>query len=187
MNVALENCSCVNEDKYGIAKNYEVHPGDVVIALTGATVGKYGIVTKSEKQVLVNQRVGFFKLGETPLNKLPFLINSLNQEYFRKTVFVIASGAAQPNISTDQIDQIPLIIPKSEIIKRYNETCKSFYEVIIKNQTENQKLTELRDWLLPMLMNGQVRVMGEKETELSMAAEDAAEYGNGSKIKDSIK
>jgi type I restriction enzyme, S subunit len=156
--LSLENCSCVNEDKYAIAKNYEVHPGDVVIALTGATVGKYGIVTKSEKQVLVNQRVGFFKLGEMPLNKLPFLINSLNQEYFRKTVFVLASGAAQPNISTDQIDAIPLIIPKGEIIKRYNETCKLFYEVIIKNQTENQKLTELRDWLLPMLMNGQVKV-----------------------------
>jgi type I restriction enzyme S subunit len=156
--LSLKNCSCVNEDKYGIAKNYEVHPGDVVIALTGATVGKYGIVTKSEKQVLVNQRVGFFKLGEMPLKKLPFLINSLNQEYFRKTVFVLASGAAQPNISTDQIDAIPLIIPKGEIIKRYNESCKSFYEVIIKNQTENQKLTELRDWLLPMLMNGQVKV-----------------------------
>ena len=156
--LSLENCSCVNEDKYGIAKNYEVLPGDVVIALTGATVGKYGIVTKSEKQVLVNQRVGFFKLGETPLNKLPFLINSLNQEYFRKTVFVLASGAAQPNISTDQIDEIQLIIPENEIIKTFNETCKPFYEVIIKNQIENQKLTELRDWLLPMLMNGQVKV-----------------------------
>ena len=30
------------------------------------------------------------------------------------------------------------------------------------NATENQKLTELRDWLLPMLMNGQVTV-GEKQ------------------------
>ena len=174
--LSLENCSCVNEDKYGIAKNYEVLPGDVVIALTGATVGKYGIVTKSEKQVLVNQRVGFFKLGETPLNKLPFLINSLNQEYFRKTVFVLASGAAQPNISTDQIDEIQLIIPENEIIKTFNETCKPFYEVIIKNQIENQKLTELRDWLLPMLMNGQVKVKDEKEMELSMAAEPQENY-----------
>ncbi|MBK9480892.1 MAG: hypothetical protein IPO02_02670 [Bacteroidetes bacterium] len=48
-----------------------------------------------------------------------------------------------------------------------------------KKQTsiaENQKLTELRDWLLPMLMNGQVKVMDEIETELSMAAEPAATY-----------
>jgi type I restriction enzyme S subunit len=46
-----------------------------------------------------------------------------------------------------------------------------------KNLLENQKLTELRDWLLPMLMNGQVKVMDEMENELSMAAEPKIEYG----------
>ncbi len=44
-----------------------------------------------------------------------------------------------------------------------------FNPLIIKkvnNQLENQKLSELRDWLLPMLMNGQVSVGGvEKEIE----------------------
>jgi type I restriction enzyme S subunit len=156
--LSLKNCSHVAEDKYQIAKNYEVFQGDVVIALTGATVGKYGIVTKSSKPILVNQRVGFFKLGGKPLETLPFLINSLNQDYFRKTVFILASGAAQPNISTDQIDEIPLVIPQKQILNKYNVICKPFYEIIINNQTENQQLSELRDWLLPMLMNGQVKV-----------------------------
>jgi type I restriction enzyme S subunit len=45
------------------------------------------------------------------------------------------------------------------------------------NLAENQKLTELRDWLLPMLMNGQVKVMDKMENELSMAAEPKIEYG----------
>lgn len=166
--LSLSNCSCVSEDKYHIAKNYEVFPGDVVIALTGATVGKYGIVTKSEKAVLVNQRVGLFKLGERPIDKLPFLINSLNQEYFRKTVFVLASGAAQPNISTDQIDEIPLVIPPKALLNKFNEIYTPFYEVIIKNQTENQQLTSLRDWLLPMLMNGQVKVGGSEKVGIQI-------------------
>jgi len=156
--LSVETCSYVGEDKYTIAKNYEAFLGDVVIALTGATVGKYGIVTHSKKPILINQRVGLFKLGEKPLNKLPYLINSLNQEYFRKTVFVLASGAAQPNISTDQIDEIPLVIPQKVILDNFNKICSPFYEKILKNQIENQKLTELRDWLLPMLMNGQVQV-----------------------------
>ncbi|MFA5298730.1 MAG: restriction endonuclease subunit S [Lutibacter sp.] len=43
------------------------------------------------------------------------------------------------------------------------------------NSEQNQKLTELRDWILPMLMNGQVRV-GEIESELGMAAEDGERY-----------
>jgi len=170
--LSLSNCSCVSEDKYQFAKNYEVYPGDVVIALTGATIGKYGIVTKSEKAVLVNQRVGLFKLGEKPIDKLPFLINSLNQEYFRKTVFVLANGAAQPNISTDQIDEIPLVIPPKALLDKYNEICPPFYEVIIKNQTENQQLSELRDWMLPMLMNGQVTVGSSAENKASYKIEE---------------
>ncbi len=156
--LSLENCAFVGEDKYSLTKNYEAFTGDVVIALTGATIGKYGIVTKSQKPILVNQRVGLFKLGIKPLEKLPFLINSLNQEYFRKTVFVIASGAAQPNISTDQIDEIPLVIPRKEILDNFNLNCSFSYKNIIKNQIENQQLTSLRDWLLPLLMNGQVKV-----------------------------
>jgi len=173
--LSIENCSFVCEDKYSIAKNYEAKSGDVVIALTGATVGKYGIMTKSDKPVLVNQRVGLFRLGQNPIYKLPFLINSLNQEYFRKTVFVLASGAAQPNISTNQIDEIPLIIPKIEILDKYNTDCSDFYKKIINNQKENQELASLRDWLLPMLMNGQVSV-GDYEEELRMVAESGVEY-----------
>ena len=175
--LSIENCSYVGEDKYLIAKNYEACSGDVVIALTGATVGKYGIVTKTQKPILVNQRVGLFKLGKKPLDNLPFLINSLNQEYFRKTVFVLASGAAQPNISTDQIDEIPLVIPQKEILIKFNKTCSSFYENIIKNQLENQQLAELRDWLLPMLMNGKVTVKDMEEENLAMAAEPEVAYG----------
>jgi type I restriction enzyme S subunit len=156
--LSVENCDFVNEDKYEIAKNYEVFNGDVVIALTGATVGKYGIVTSDKKSILVNQRVGFFNLTKDPTSKLPFLINSLIQDYFRKTVFTLASGAAQPNISTTQIDEIPLLLPTSNLIELYNTKMKSSYLTIIQNQQQNQQLSSLRDWLLPMLMNGQVSV-----------------------------
>ncbi len=43
------------------------------------------------------------------------------------------------------------------VVKKYNEILY-FKEIISKNILENQKLAELRDWLLPMLMNGQVSV-----------------------------
>ena len=46
---------------------------------------------------------------------------------------------------------------------------------------ENQKLSELRDWLLPMLMNGQVTIgEAEKQVEnLGMVAEPGSKYGEG--------
>ncbi len=44
-----------------------------------------------------------------------------------------------------------------------------------KENFEKQELVSLRDWLLPMLMNGQVSV-GEAEEELGMVAESGVEY-----------
>lgn len=79
-----------------LAKRY-----DLVIAMTGATIGKFAI---SQSNYWVNQRVGRFDLGDRPLLRLGFLFNSLKQEYFREQVFQIACGCAQPNISAEQID-----------------------------------------------------------------------------------
>lgn len=70
------------------------------------------------------------------------------------------------------------VVPDEETVEKFYNIMDSIQE---KKQTalaENQKLTELRDWLLPMLMNGQVTVKDENETELSMAAEPKMKYGD---------
>ena len=167
-----------NSEKESIDKKFITKAGNILIAMTGATVGKYAIVPKTENDIYVNQRVGHFDFGKNPTSKLPFLINSLNQSYFRKMIFVLASGAAQPNISNEQINNIKLIHPSLDLIEKYNQKFKPTYEKILNNQFENQKLADLRDWLLPMLMNGQVSVGDAKEYvsgdhgELGMVAED---------------
>ncbi len=51
-----------------------------------------------------------------------------------------------------------LLIPKKEIAKEFNDLVKSYYVKIYNNLKQNQELSALRDWLLPMLMNGQVKV-----------------------------
>jgi type I restriction enzyme S subunit len=141
-----------------IENKFRAKAGDVLIAMTGATIGKYAIVPLTDYPIYVNQRVGYFNLGDKPTSKLPFLINSLNQSYFRQSVFTLANGAAQPNISNEQINKIPLLLPESSYLNRFNQSLKAQYDKILSNQLENQKLVELRDWLLPMLMNGQVQI-----------------------------
>ncbi len=71
-----------------------------------------------------------------------------------------------------------IIIPDGTPANLFEEKVSQFYKMIKQNISQNQKLTELRDWLLPMLMNGQVKVKDEKEkeTELSMAAEPQENY-----------
>jgi type I restriction enzyme S subunit len=47
---------------------------------------------------------------------------------------------------------------QQRIAERFGSILGSTIKMYAKNQIENKTLSELRDWLLPMLMNGQVRV-----------------------------
>ena len=154
----LNNFSFVASDKIEMAKRFESKAGDVVIAMTGATIGKFAMIPYTNKSILVNQRVGLYDLGNEPFFKLPYLLNSMKQDFFRGKVLQIAGGAAQANISGEQLDNFPLYKQNNELIKLFNNKFKSTYQQIANNIAKNQKLVELRDWLLPMLMNGQVTV-----------------------------
>ena len=67
-------------------------------------------------------------------------------------------------------------MPSKELIEKFNQMLSHNYSKILINQKENQELASLRDWLLPMLMNGQVTV-GAVERELAMVAEPRESYG----------
>jgi type I restriction enzyme S subunit len=70
----------------------------------------------------------------------------------------------------------------------YSKRMRQFIQQMQNNQKQNQKLSELRDWLLPMLMNGQVRVSDKLSAsgfsgfrdgqDLGMVAEEGGEYGS---------
>jgi len=69
-----------------------------------------------------------------------------------------ATGSAQPHVYPSDIKVLNYVIPPTLLIKNYGKLVLPMNEKIGTNLLENQKLTELRDWLLPMLMNGQVKV-----------------------------
>ena len=50
------------------------------------------------------------------------------------------------------------VFPKKDIVEKFYQKIKPIHAKKQKNLRENQKLADLRDWLLPMLMNGQVTV-----------------------------
>lgn len=72
------------------------------------------------------------------------------------------------------------VYPKLEIVEKFYDFTKSIIIQKQKKLLQNQHLSELRDWLLPMLMNGQVTVK-EAEEKLNIAAEPSVEYKKGGK------
>ena len=84
-----------------------------------------------------------------------WFINNDDFEFIKNR---LSNWATQKAINNDTMKEIKLIIPKENILKDFHNRTKNIYKKIYFNKIENQKLEELRDWLLPMLMNGQVEV-----------------------------
>lgn len=85
-----------------------------------------------------------------------------NEFYFqlmkRIPVINIKTGSIQMKINQDNLKGYRILVPPSKLIDRYSIFAKSIREKLMNIAAENKQLTELRDWLLPMLMNGQVKV-----------------------------
>jgi type I restriction enzyme S subunit len=69
-----------------------------------------------------------------------------------------ADGTTFGSITKDDLFSLKVIKPNIEILKRFNRILNPVFQNQNKLELENIQLAELRDWLLPMLMNGQVKV-----------------------------
>ena len=64
----------------------------------------------------------------------------------------------QEAVNNDDLTGVSFVIPSERVLHLFHERTQSIYSQISKNICENQELTQLRDWLLPMLMKGQAVV-----------------------------
>ncbi|MDO4271536.1 MAG: restriction endonuclease subunit S, partial [Candidatus Saccharibacteria bacterium] len=125
-------------------------PGDVAVSFDG-TAGKIGVNINGA--ISSGIRHIFDKTGDMPDSVIwsIFRSNSI-QEILRQYVASRGSILAHAGGAIDDM-QIPY---DAEIYREYAKIADPIYKLIVNNLQENQQLASLRDWLLPMLMNGQV-------------------------------
>lgn len=70
----------------------------------------------------------------------------------------VITGSVQKQLTRTSLVPLKIIIPNKEIIEKYRAITNVSFEKRKAIQIEVEQLTQLRDWLLPMLMNGQVKV-----------------------------
>lgn len=136
-------------------KKFQLHSGDVAIAMTGAELGKTGFIYGKNKYFL-NQRVGLIK-GKSEITEMYLRILMLSNE-FQILLNSKGYGSAQPNISTSDIENIEINNISEENLNTFYKMAKPIYEKIILICEENLILGQLRDTLLPKLMNGEINL-----------------------------
>lgn len=136
--------------------SYELTDGDYVLAMTGATVGKTGIVVSDLKKVMLNQRVAKFESEKFKGNINWFIHSAFLATNLKEQIVNTARGSAQPNISSSGIESAELLIPSNELIENFINITDPLFNQWIDNYKQNDTLSSLRDTLLPKLISGEV-------------------------------
>lgn len=134
-------------DKYLLSSN------DIVIARSG-TPGATRLVWRINESTIF---CGFI-ICSTPRETaykiyLTYCLKKLEGTSATKT-----GGSTLQNVSQDTLKRLFVLIPDREIVRRFNTVISPILEKNYNNMKENYTLTRPRDYLLPLLMNGQVRV-----------------------------
>lgn len=100
--VLIDNNICYTKEFLNSHPEFEIKDGDLLIAMSGATVGKVGIYS-SKESALLNQRVGKFIITDKIDSRYLYFL--LLSPFFEKFILNNAFGCAQPNISNKQIEE----------------------------------------------------------------------------------
>lgn len=131
-------------DKY----NVKVIPKDTVILSFKLTVGRTGFTTED---MTTNEAIAHFDLNNKELNNYLYCYLT----YFNYSDLGSTSSIATA-INSKIVKSIKIGIPSKEQLDKFNELTLSMFNLVKNNEKENIKLSELRDTLLPKLMNGEI-------------------------------
>lgn len=155
----------ISKDYYLSLKKGIVKSNDVLLYKDGAGVGKSSMAKNNfpYEECAVNSHVFILRTKENNLYQ-NYLYLTLQKEYIKKILIDLSMKAAQPGLNQPSVESVPILIPSTDIIVKFNNIIDILFNKIFSNSNENKELTSLRDFLLPLLMNGQV---GFKELALA--------------------
>lgn len=130
--------------------NVKVIPKDTLILSFKLTIGRIAITTEN---MTTNEAIAHFNLKNE--NMKYYLYSYLKNFDYAKLGSTSSIATA---VNSKIIKSMPIGIPNEMVINNYNKRVQSMFEKILNNEKENQELEQLRDTLLPKLINGEINL-----------------------------
>lgn len=121
-------------------EKYLLRDKDVLVCMTGATIGKIARKQIVNGDFFVNQRVAIIRAKKPKLQD--FIYYALSLPSFRKYTEVVGYGAAQPNISSSSIGKYNFLSVSNERVQHRIASILSTYDSLIENNTKRIRLLE---------------------------------------------
>jgi type I restriction enzyme S subunit len=135
-------------------RKYAVHNDSIIIARSGIP-GATRLISDFEENTLYCGFAIHYELLDLNKKILIFLfLKSIEQQIQNGS-----EGTILKNVNQGTLNSLQIALPnENSYFSKFNELIQPMFSKINLIQKENQRLTELREWLLPMLMNGQVKI-----------------------------
>lgn len=143
----------INEETFlKLRKRTKLEKGDILLSSVG-TIGEMFLLNEEPTNFEFQRSVAIIKPDNSKISSA-FLYESMLQQ--KESIIHSAHGAVQQCIFISDIGDFKTILPTLEVIKKYTGIVQPMLDTITANQNENKKLSNLRDTLLPKLMNGEI-------------------------------
>ncbi len=159
----IQNQQIKFEDLVYYPKNFKVpiqffiKNGDILIAMSGATTGKIGLYKKN-KYSYQNQRVGKFVIEKKKQLNNNYLYHFISSDIFKRKLKKQLEQAAQPNISSYQISNIPIPLPPLPEQQAIAQVLSDMDEEIEALKKKKQKYERIKKGIMQVLLTGKIRL-----------------------------
>lgn len=161
--VDFENIVYISQDVQNHNKKSRLTPNDILIAKTGATVGKLGIIPNEIEEANTTSSVGKVSVDERVC--LPrFVLYAFMANHFQFTLWNIASQkSAQPGFNIDDLVLFNVVVPpmmeQVELANYLDSKLDTIAKIITNIQTQITTLKELRKTLINDVVTGKIKVI----------------------------
>lgn len=147
----IQNCTISNYSTEEVDNKYKINSGDVLVGMDG----NFHINYWNKENCYLNQRCLRIRSNVDSISEIQARYSI---EPYIKAREKNVSRTTVAHLSARDVNDLKVLKANRIVQNKANSFFKSNLEKIVTNRKENEKLAELRDWLLPMLMNGQVTV-----------------------------
>jgi len=104
----IEDVSFITEEINEKMKNSQIRPKDIVINITGASIGRSCIIPDTLKKANINQHILFFRFGS---NKVAYIEKFLKSNYIKEYIMSVQSGTSKEALTMRQALNFPILVP----------------------------------------------------------------------------
>ena len=156
-NIDFSDCDLIDSEAQSIVhKRSDIKKGDILFASI-SPLGRCHIIWNNPEDWDINESVFSIRPDYNKANSI-FLYLSFTSDYFIKLAEGNSTGSVFKGIRITELLGLRTFLPPKHLLDRFSEYVYKLFELKSNTMIENQELASLRDFLLPMLMNGQVKV-----------------------------